>query len=68
MAKKISHRCGVCGCEFRCPIREHDSGCSKYTDRRKCERSMSNRMSVAAKYRKRVKQIGGGKMLDLLNW
>lgn len=38
----VSHRCGVMisKCPFKCSIKESDSMCSLYSDRKECSRSM----------------------------
>lgn len=45
----ISHRCGVMDgkCPFVCSVLESDSRCTKYTDRRNCQKSMQQRKKSA---------------------
>ncbi len=64
MAKYISHRCGMSDrCEFGCPLSQSDSKCTKYADRRECQKSMRQRARAAKNSRRYNK-----KHPDYLNW
>lgn len=45
----VSYRCGVMmgKCPFKCSIKESDSMCSLYSDRKECSRSMQQRKKSA---------------------
>lgn len=45
----VSHRCGIGSekCPFACSIKESDSRCTKYSDRKECSKSMQQRKKSA---------------------
>ena len=45
----VSHRCGVMmgKCQYKCTLKESDSMCTLYADRRDCSRSMQQRKKSA---------------------
>ena len=45
----VSHRCGISTdkCSFACSVKESDSRCTKYPDRKECSKSMQQRKKSA---------------------
>ena len=45
----ISHRCGIMvrKCPYKCSLKESDSMCTLYTDRRECSKSIQQRKKSA---------------------
>lgn len=64
MSKEISHRCGAC-CKHRCSGRISDSRCDIFSDRRNCQKSISQVMSNTAKNHRRVEKAGGKRAFEL---
>ena len=55
----ISHRCGIMvrKCPYKCSLKESDSMCTLYTDRRECSKSIQQRKKSARHSKQTNKRI-----------